>query len=330
MFSENGKISGRQAFRLLTFDLLGYGTLVIPSALAEIAGRDGIFCIGIGVGAALFFLKLMACAVQETAGCSLEGNVGETNVNHAAGVMCGSYAEYLEHMFGQFCGKLVQTGYLIYFLLLAGYTAYLFCAIVIQNLLRDESYYLVLFVILILAWYGQGSGLEGRARVYELLFPLVLLPLFFMLASAVDEVETDYWMPVFGEKISGIPAGSYAVFIACSVMIVALFAGEHMRRKQSLFPAARAALLFRIDLCGPLSDSARYFWRGRTGTDEISCRDADEYGENFGRFSEKGGCVYVWNLVFYLICTAWERGILWGNPAAPSVFYTRKQNICSI
>ena len=45
MFSSNEKISGRQAFRLLVFDLLGLGTLLIPTAVAGFCGRDGIFCI---------------------------------------------------------------------------------------------------------------------------------------------------------------------------------------------------------------------------------------------------------------------------------------------
>ena len=43
MFSSNEKISGRQAFRLLVFDLLGLGTLLIPTAVADFCGRDGIF-----------------------------------------------------------------------------------------------------------------------------------------------------------------------------------------------------------------------------------------------------------------------------------------------
>lgn len=37
MFSSNEKISGRQAFRLLVFDLLGLGTLLIPTAVAGFA-----------------------------------------------------------------------------------------------------------------------------------------------------------------------------------------------------------------------------------------------------------------------------------------------------
>lgn len=68
---------------------------------------------------------------------------------------------------------------------------------VLNNLLRGESFYLVLVLILGLVWYGLLSGIEGRARVYELLFWVILIPLFIMLASALDEVKTDYWNPVF-------------------------------------------------------------------------------------------------------------------------------------
>ena len=55
MFSENNRISGRQVFRLLTYDLLGLSTLLVPPALGRLAGRDGIFCIAAGVAAGLLF-----------------------------------------------------------------------------------------------------------------------------------------------------------------------------------------------------------------------------------------------------------------------------------
>ena len=35
MFSENNQISGRQVFRLLTYDFLGMGTLLLPTMLAD-------------------------------------------------------------------------------------------------------------------------------------------------------------------------------------------------------------------------------------------------------------------------------------------------------
>ncbi len=176
MFSENQKISGRQAFRLLTYDLLGLSTLLVPTVLAHVAGRDGIFGIIIGVAAALIYLKMIAAVIKVLKFC---------------------FTVYLMEKIGTYGGGIAQAGYVIYFVLLAGYTAYLFSDIVLDNLLREESFWLVLSLILLLAVYGIWDGIEGRARAYELLFWFVMVPLFLMLFSALNEIQADYWTPVF-------------------------------------------------------------------------------------------------------------------------------------
>ena len=91
MFSSNEKISGRQAFRLLVFDLLGLGTLLIPAAVAGFCGRDGIFCIIVGTVLGLLFLRLLVYAV---------------------GDMQGSFAEYTEKMCGTFTVQADQSAFL--------------------------------------------------------------------------------------------------------------------------------------------------------------------------------------------------------------------------
>lgn len=223
MFSENQKISGRQAFRLLTYDLLGLSTLLIPPALARTAGRDGIFCIVLGIFAALVYLKLIGAVARD---------------------MNGSYTEYLNQALGAFLGKLVQAGYLLYFILLAGYTAYLFTDIVLKNLLREETFSLVLVLLLLISGYGLWGGIEGRARVYELLFWVIMIPLFLMLFSALNEVQTDYWTPVFNSDAAGIWRGSYAVFTCMAVISLVLFLGSYVKRKDILMRAGKTAVLF--------------------------------------------------------------------------------------
>ena len=65
MFSSNEKISGRQAFRLLVFDLLGLGTLLIPAAVAGFCGRDGIFCIIVGTVLGRMYCSQLGTALRE-------------------------------------------------------------------------------------------------------------------------------------------------------------------------------------------------------------------------------------------------------------------------
>ncbi len=225
MFSENKKISGRQIFRLLTFDILGLSTLVLPQILAEFAAVDGIFCIGAGVLLAVLYLKVLGAVASD---------------------MQGSYLSYLEQKLGKFPGKAVILGYLIYFILLAAFTAHLFASVILKHLLREETFLLVLFLILLLSGYGLYSGMEGRARVYEILFWLVLIPFFLMLFSALWDVRTDYWTPVFTGSWQGTAEGSYAVFVSFSKIFLLLFAGKHVVSKRSLIRAGKYAIV----LCG--------------------------------------------------------------------------------
>lgn len=223
MFAENRKISGRQAFRLLVYDLLGPGTLLIPAVLANVAGNDGIFCIILGTFAGLLYLKMLTPVVRD---------------------MKVPFPQYLEEKLGVVVGKIVQIGYLIYFVLLAGYSAWLFSALVLKNLLREESFWLVLALVILLVVYGIWNGIEGRARIYELLFWVVLLPLFVMLLAAADEIDVDYWTPVFTTGVSGFLGGTYEVFICFALIFFVLFLGEFVAKQEALVHAGRAALIF--------------------------------------------------------------------------------------
>lgn len=222
MFSENNRISKRQATRLLIFDLLGLSTLLVPTVLAKTAGRDGIFCIAIGVAAALLYRTLLCVLLKD---------------------MQESFPLYLERRLGKISGKTVQAGYFLYFVLLAGYTAYLFSDVVLSSLLREESFYLVLVILLVLTAYGIRGGIEGRARIYELLFWFLIIPLFLMLFFALDEIAPDYWCPLATTDITGILEGSYFIFIVLSLVFLILFLGEFSASKKTLHLAGKNAIL---------------------------------------------------------------------------------------
>ena len=220
MFLANNQISGRQAMRLLTFDLLGYSALMVPAAIANETGQDGIFALLLGIGAGFLYL------------CLLKGVIAQ---------MPGSYSDYLTEMCGKLIGNILKIGYFVYFLLLAGRVAAIFAELVVEELL-EEQFGLILVLILVLTFYGTIGGIEGRARVYEILFWIVLLPLVVMMLSTIPTVDTDYWMPIFQATKVGVLRGGYRTFFGCSILFLLPFLAEYVKKRESLYHCGKWAL----------------------------------------------------------------------------------------
>ena len=223
MFSENNQISGRQVFRLLTYDFLGMGTLLLPTMLADTAGRDGIFCILAGILTTFLYLKLLRYLLKG---------------------MKTSYPDFLKQNCGKICGYVLWGGYFLYFILMASYTAYLFSTLMLNGLVENVSFYLVLLLILLLAFYGMAGGIEGRARVYEILFWFLMIPLFLMLFAACREVKPVYWSPIFVADGKEMLNGSYYVFFCYSMVSIVLFLKEYVADRRKCVGAAEKAVWF--------------------------------------------------------------------------------------
>lgn len=223
MFSENNQISGRQVFRLLTYDFLGMGTLLLPTMLADTAGRDGIFCILAGILSTFLYLKLLRYLLKG---------------------MKTSYPDFLKQKCGKICGYVLWGGYFLYFILMASYTAYLFSTLMLNGLVENVSFYLVLLLILLLAFYGMAGGIEGRARVYEILFWFLMIPLFLMLFAACREVKPAYWSPVFMADGKEVLSGSYYVLFCYSMVSIVLFLKEYVADRKKCVGAAEKAVWF--------------------------------------------------------------------------------------
>ena len=223
MFSENNQISGRQVFRLLTYDFLGMGTLLLPTMLADTAGRDGIFCILAGILSTFLYLKLLRYLLKG---------------------MKTSYPDFLKQKCGKVCGYVLWGGYFLYFILMASYTAYLFSTLMLNGLVENVSFYLVLLLILLLAFYGMAGGIEGRARVYEILFWFLMIPLFLMLFAACREVKPVYWSPIFVADGKEVLSGSYYVLFCYSMVSIVLFLKEYVADRRKCVGAAEKAVWF--------------------------------------------------------------------------------------
>lgn len=206
-FAQNESISPRQLYRLYVFNLLGVGTLVLPNNLAKL-GKYAFISIALGVFMAWLFMWIVS-EVRERRKTIYDRSIDKTK-----------YAKMLIY-------DLIIA---IYELSQAAFLAWIFVKLIRDSLIPDESFTVVLLVIMAVCAYALSGGVECRARVYEVVFFFVLIPLAAMLLFAISDVRFDYLMIKdrvgvdFG--IADIFAGAYYVFAASISVFNVLFVKE--------------------------------------------------------------------------------------------------------
>lgn len=206
-FAQNESISPRQLYRLYVFNLLGVGTLVLPNNLAKL-GKYAFISIALGVFMAWLFMWIVS-EVRERRKTIYDRSIDKTK-----------YAKMLIY-------DLIIA---IYELSQAAFLAWIFVKLIRDSLIPDESFTVVLLVIMAVCAYALSGGVECRARVYEVVFFFVLIPLAAMLLFALSDMRLDYLMIKdrvgvdFG--IADIFAGAYYVFAASISVFNILFVRE--------------------------------------------------------------------------------------------------------
>ena len=203
---ENEKISGRQLGRMVFYDFFGLTTLVLPGYLAKQAGMDGFFCLVLGSLAGYLFLLLVLSQMKR---------------------MGQGYEPYLTQRFGRILTVLLLLCYFFIALFGAAYGLCTLGEVIGRYLIRDTSMWLIFGVLAVLAVYGLSAGLECRGRLYEVVFWFVALPLVFLFALSMYNVEPEGWLPVFAAGGRQLAGGSYVVFgFLMSVAFLPMLAGD--------------------------------------------------------------------------------------------------------
>lgn len=221
MFSNNQKISLRQIRRLLMLDLFGISSLLLPGLLSKSAGTDGIFCIGAAFVLALVYIWILGKVIKG---------------------MEGDYYSCMKKLTGTIISDLLMLFYLFFFLLLSAFVLYQLTGMVRAWLLPEGSYGVICFLVLLLAAYATIRGIEGRARIYEILFWFLLAPLLLMLALAVRGINPDYWTPVFESDWQGFGQGTLQVFVFFLPVFFILFLKPYCTKPEKICSCARWAV----------------------------------------------------------------------------------------
>ena len=245
MFSNNNKISTRQVFRLFVFDFIGMSTLVLPAKLAGAVQCDGVFSIVVGGVLSSLYLWYLARIMQG---------------------MDSDLIQYTKNTLPRWGTFVMMILFAIYCILEAGYGAYIFADVMKKGLIGGESYTLLLILILAVAAYAIQSGIESRARVYEILFWILFVPLFLLLWIAVSDTTVEYLGPFFATSASNIVWNGTRVFHYLTPVFLILFFPVYVRKdaQKKMVGAVYAALwvaiavfvVFYLILLGSFGDKA--------------------------------------------------------------------------
>ena len=202
MYVDNGKISNRQIFRLYLFDLMGIATLLLPPYLARLCGAGGIYAIILGTGLGLGYLLYLGWVMKQ---------------------MKMDMIHFLNHEVYPWIGKIICLCITLHCVLTSGFCAYIFANLMQYSLVKECSYTSILLLIVIVAGYAVRGGIEGRARVYEVVFWFILIPYFLMMLVSVREVEPTYLEPLLFYDGSSLWQGAYFVFLLLTPLFFSLF-----------------------------------------------------------------------------------------------------------
>lgn len=217
---NNGKISLRQMRRMLFFDILGIGLVVMPEQMADYGGTAGFFSLLSGALLFLVYLFLLQRAMKRE--------------NRRAGVLYGVYGVYL--------------------LLAGGYGLFLLTGLMKKFLLEDKSFFLIAALLLLLVVYSKKGGLEGRARVYEILFwPMVVL-LAILILLGIREAEPENLLPVMAST-NGWIKGVYLSFLLCSAAQIVYFLPDCMENgatEKDMIKGVAGSVIWAVFILGVL------------------------------------------------------------------------------
>lgn len=192
MWMKNEKISLRQYKRLLFFDMVGLGLVLLPDLIARNAANAGGMVIFLGALLASLYASALLQRMQ-------------------GGVRPNSFW-YLP--------------YGIYLLMVGAYGLFLLTDLVHTFLLPEESVWILSVMILLLLLYSRRAGLEGRGRTFEVLFVPMLVLLLILLLLGASSLRGMNLFPLQLRKYGFSFMGWYPAFLVFSACQFAFFMGK--------------------------------------------------------------------------------------------------------
>ena len=188
MLSANQKITPRQLQILMILHALGVGLIVLPRRVAGFADYNG-WMIVLGLTVIALIVALLITSISRI-------------------FPSQSFIAYTGRVLTKPVAYLAGIGLLGKLLFSAGMELRIFSIITKQFLLRNTPSIVICAVMVALAAFLAGKGIETRARIAEILFFIVMIPLIALLILAFFDINLKNLLPVMDVKPRQVLEGS--------------------------------------------------------------------------------------------------------------------------
>lgn len=177
MLKGNDKISSNQMMFILLTTIIGVGILSLPRNVAEKAGTDGWILIILG--------GITACILTTISVKLVNMFTNKTIV------------EFGRELITTPVSNVVSIILFTYFVIFSAFEVRIFAEVVKMFLLDDTPTEIIIISMLFVSAYLVRGGIEGLARMAELILPIVIIPVFLLLLSLLPDLDFTNLLPIF-------------------------------------------------------------------------------------------------------------------------------------
>jgi len=214
MFSLNDKISIRQMQILLIIEIFGAGIIMLPRKAAEYAGQDAWLAIAIATAMALCAAYLMTSA----------GRLYPRD----------SFVSAASRLLSKPAGKFIGVIFTLKLLFNCAFEIRIFGGILRQTLLPHTPFAVISGAVIAVSAYAAAKGYEARARLAQILFPIIFIPVVFVFLLGLMDVDITNLAPVFAVKPVNLGVGAMRAVTAFSGLELLLLVTPYANRPLSV------------------------------------------------------------------------------------------------
>lgn len=219
MFARNDKISGKQQRRMLVLDIFSLSSLIIPYIAVKSAGIQGVFVVLAGTVLAVLYGGILYFCAKKCVDHKMQ------RINFMA---------YSRQTAGSAITSIIGILYLVKLFLMLTFCISLFTQVISTTLLVDTNVNVIAAILLLVSGYGAMHSIEKRARLAEMLYILVMVPLVLYLLLGIPRIDLSnlFTGTEAGQLFAknGFWWGSYFILLTFSALEGIIFTHFHVRQ----------------------------------------------------------------------------------------------------